>query len=138
VDRVVEVRNRKLHYHRLSFNEWWTREFLPRGETRKGALEDRGPQSQDKTSARNHYENRREEQREERRRVARVAKLEARIAKLEAREKELEVLVERGYARGEDLPATDRLAAEYQAVREELPRLIEEWEGIAEQGSGER
>ncbi len=133
VDRVVEVRDRKLRYHRLSFNDWWTREFLPRGETRKGALEDRGPGGADKAQARKHYESRREGQREERRRISGIRKLENRIAELEAREKELEVLVEEGYAGGGNVEATDRFAAEYEEVREELPRLIEEWEDLAEE-----
>ncbi len=132
VNRVVEVRDRKLNYYRLSFADWWTREFLPRGEVRKGALEDRGPGPADKEQAREIYEGRRAGQREERRRVSRIKKLEERIAELEAREKELEVLVEAGYAGGGDLEATDRLAAEFEAVREELPRLLEEWESIAQ------
>jgi ATP-binding cassette, subfamily F, member 3 len=127
VDRVVEVRDQALVYHRLNFADWWTRVFLPRGEVRKGALEERGAKVIDKEDARREYEARREEQREERRKLARIEKLEARIAELEAREKELLVLVEEGYASGENLEATDRLAKEFEAVREELPRLIEKW-----------
>jgi ATPase subunit of ABC transporter with duplicated ATPase domains len=132
VNRVVEVRDRKLHYYRLGFADWWAREFVPRGDMRKGALEDRGPGPADKAQARQEYQDRKAEQREERMRLSRIRKLEERIAALEAREKELAVLVEEGYARGDDLEATDALAAEYEEVREELPQLIDEWESIAD------
>jgi len=131
VNRVVEVKDRKLVSYRLSFADWWQREFRPRGEVRKGALEDRRERPATKEHARREYERLREEKREENRRRSRIAKLEARIDELEGRERELGRLVEEGYSSGADVEETARRAREFERIREELPRLIEEWERLA-------
>ena len=131
VDRVVEVRDRKLLSHRIGFAEWWREEFTPRGEVRRGALEDRSAPVADKERARRDYERQREAQREESRRASRLRRIEERIDELETREKELARLMEDGYSTGADLDETDRLAREYQELRDELSRLLDEWESLA-------
>jgi ATP-binding cassette subfamily F protein 3 len=132
VHRVVEVKDFGLHSHRMGFEEWWRREFQPRGAVRKGALEDRRARPTDKETARRAFEAQRERQREENRRSSRLAKLEARIAELEEREKDLGRRVEEGYAAGADPAEAARRAREFEAVREELPRLLDEWEQLAD------
>ena len=127
----IDVEKRWLAPHRVGFAEWWKREFVPRGEVRKGALEDRSARPANKEQARRVYEMQREAQRRENRRRSRIAKLEDRIAELEAREKELHRLVEEAYSSGADDGEADRLAKEFEEVRAELPRLLEEWETLA-------
>ena len=131
VNRVVEVRDHKLVSHRLSFADWWRREFIPRGEARRGALEDRSARPADKEQRRREFEEERERKRVENRRRSRLTKLEARITGLEEREKELTRLVAEGYESGADPEGTARLADEFKAVRAELSRLLEEWETLA-------
>jgi len=134
VSRVVEVRDRKLVSHRVGFAAWWRREFQPRGEMRKGALEDRSERPANKEQARREYEEKRERQREASRRRSRLEKLEDRIAGLETREKELGEFLADAWTAGVDPEEIRRRQAEFEDVREELPRRIEEWESLSEEG----
>ncbi|MEN8150371.1 MAG: ribosomal protection-like ABC-F family protein [Planctomycetota bacterium] len=133
VNRVVEVRDEKLVSHRVGFAEWWRREFAPRGESRKGALEDRrADPAAKKEQARREYEKQREVRREATRRKSRLQKLEARIAGLEEREAGLSAFLADAWTEGVDPQEIRARQAEFDAVRAELATSLEEWETLAE------
>jgi ATP-binding cassette subfamily F protein 3 len=133
VNRVVEVRDKKLVSHRIGFADWWRREFVPRGESRRGALEDRTESAAGKKEqARREYERQRERQREDSRRRSRLAKLEVRIGELEERERELAAFLADAWTEGVDPTEIRERQVEFEAVREELAGSLDEWEGLAE------
>lgn len=131
VERVVEVRGRRLADHPMTFAEWWQTRENERARSRRGALETPDVPVTDKTEARRSWEETRERRREHARRTSRVRTLETRIEALEGRQRTLEPEIEAAYsanASGEEGP---RLSAELAAVRVELAACYTEWERAA-------
>lgn len=127
VNRVVEVKDRKLVDHRGTFEEWWRRRG-PR--QRKSALEDRTRRA-DKSEARREYEDRKERQRELNRLRARLGRLEQRIQDLETHQADLKHRLEELYASGERPWEAEPLNREFDSVRGELASLYREWEELS-------
>jgi ATP-binding cassette subfamily F protein 3 len=127
VDRVVEVKERKLADHRGTFEEWWQK----RGpQQRKSALEDRA-RREDKADAKREYEDRKERQRELNRLRARLGRLEQRIHDLEGRQADLKRRLEELYASGERTWEAETLNRDFVSVRGELTSLYREWEELS-------
>jgi ATP-binding cassette subfamily F protein 3 len=130
VERVVEVKDRRLVTHRMTFAEWW-QERSAAGRTRRGALEDRSAPV-DKEDARREYAARKERRRELTRLQTRVRTLEERIAKLEERLESLKAELERLYAGGaRDLGQGERLGRDLREAERALGPLYVEWEAAA-------
>jgi ATP-binding cassette subfamily F protein 3 len=138
VDRVVEVADRKLVSHRLSFPEWWEWRRATAESRRRGALERRDGRpdaAADAESARREREERKEREREARRTRNRMAALEERIRALETRQTEISRRLEAVY--GPDASRDDArpLEAEFARTREEIDRLYDEWASLEGGGS---
>ncbi|HEX5138963.1 MAG TPA: ABC-F family ATP-binding cassette domain-containing protein [Planctomycetota bacterium] len=133
VNRVVEVKDRKLVDHPCTFPEWWERRGARR---RKAALEGRERERADKESAQQAYAERKEQQREIERLKARVAKLEERIASLEERQEELKKRLADLYTKGDRPWEAEEAAKDFESVRAELMTLYAEWERIGTEYGG--
>ncbi len=135
VERVVEVRDRRLHEFRGTFSEWWAHKREV-GEDRRGAaLELRSRRDADadtKDAARREREARKERQRERRRLEREIEDLETRIVALEERQAALTHELQLAYAPGADPGRARALAAEMSALRDEIATLTRRWETAAE------
>jgi ATPase subunit of ABC transporter with duplicated ATPase domains len=134
VNRVVEVKDRKLVLHRQTFAGWWrAREAEGR---RRTALVDRRPE-RDRTEARRDFEARKEQQREQSRARSRLKALEERIAALEARQGERKRRLEELYSAGGHTREAESLSRDLDAGRRELAALYAEWDATADRyGAG--
>ncbi len=130
VDRVVEVEDRKLVSHPMTFAEWWMAKRAARTRKRKGALRDRTQETDGKDDARKAFAERKEQRRALNRLKGRYRDLEERIARLEARQGELERRVEEAFAPGGDAQEGERLVRDIASVRDEIARLYGEWEDV--------
>jgi ATPase subunit of ABC transporter with duplicated ATPase domains len=128
VNRVVEVKDRKLVLHRCNFAGWWrAREAEGR---RRTALVDRRPE-RDRTEARRDFEARKEQQREQSRARSRLKALEERIAALETRQEERKRRLEELYSAGVHTPEAESLSRDLDAGRREVAALYAEWDSLA-------
>jgi len=128
VDRVVEVRDRRLLDHRCGFRAWWEEKAERRG--RKGALADRARDRSGKAEAQRAYDERKERKRELDRTRARLEALEARIAGLEQRQGDLKRRLEELYTSGERPWEAEEAARELARIATDLTALYAEWEGL--------
>jgi len=135
VNRVAEIRDRKVLLHRGTFSDWWDAKKAA-GEDRRGAaLELRSRGSADaarKEATRVEREQRKERQKERRRLDREIARLESRIMELEERQTELATELQDAYAPGADPQRARELGDESRAVRDEIASLTAEWETAAD------
>jgi ATP-binding cassette subfamily F protein 3 len=133
VNRVVEVVDRHLVQHPMTFAAWW-REKTAQGRARRGALEDRTAPA-DKEDARREFAERRERRRELQRMQTRVRTLEGRIGELEERLDGLKQALEGIYgpAGGGDHREGERLGRDLQDAERSLHELYGEWEEAAQE-----
>jgi ATPase subunit of ABC transporter with duplicated ATPase domains len=129
VQRVVEVRDRRLVDHKATFAEWWAAKQAT-DRARRGALEDRRDVA-DKSDAREAFEARRTRQREVNRLRSRVREIEVRIAILEARREDLRRDLEAAWADAAEREAGERMSRAYEDVGQELDALYGEWSDVA-------
>jgi ATP-binding cassette subfamily F protein 3 len=136
VNRVAEVRDRKLHVFRGNFSEWWETKQQA-GEDRRGAaLELRSRSAahdEAKQAAREAREERKERQRERRRLEREVARLEKRVMELEERQEKLSAALQDAFAPGADPAKARAMSDDLQAVRGEIEELTAAWERTAEE-----
>jgi len=125
VNRVVEVADQKLVYHRQSFAEWWQERHG--GAGRRTALLDRREKS-DKAGARRQFEERKARSRELDKLRRKVSELEGRIEALEARQEALQAKLEAAYSAGD---RAEELSREFAGVRDRLDEAYREWESVA-------
>ncbi len=138
VNRVVEVRERRLVYHRATFAEWWQGKLEERTRRRRGALEDRRPaEGAAKEEARQSYEERRERQRERTRLASRVKEIESRIHRLESAQAELRARLEAIYSQATHGPEAEEANRAFGEVQAELQTLYRDWEELAAALEGE-
>ncbi len=130
VDRVVEVEDRGLRSHRMTFAEWWMAKQAARTRKRKGALRDRHKEADGKDDARKAFAERKEQRRTLNRLKTRYRDLEDRIARMEERQGELERRVETAFAPGGDPKEGEQLVRDIASVRDEIARLYVEWEEV--------
>ena len=131
VDRVVEVEDHQLVYHRATFAEWWQERFASRDRVRRTALLDRSESTANKEEARQAYEERMRAKRERERSEGHLLKVERAIEEGEARQQELEGLLERAWAPGGDPSKAEAWSRELARLQESLESLYAEWEGLA-------
>jgi ATP-binding cassette subfamily F protein 3 len=124
VNRVVEVRDRKLVEHRYGFARWWRER---EASNRKGALEDRRERA-DKADAREQFEQRKARQREADKLKREIGRIEREIERLEQRKEELSQRLEAAYAEGGH---AEQLSREFATVRDDLAARYAEWEEAA-------
>jgi ATP-binding cassette subfamily F protein 3 len=131
VNRVVEVQDRKLIYHRTTFAKWWQDKVAARRRRRRGALEDRAAVDPGKEQARREFEERRTRRRELDRMRSRLRVIEERIATLETRQEELKHRLEEVYSAGSHDKRAESLSRDFDSVRGEIAALYREWEEVA-------
>ncbi len=131
VDRVVEVRDRRLVAYPLRFAAWWRKKVAEGSFGRHTALRDRRGEADGKADAREAFADRRGQQRELNRLRNRHRDLEQRITQLEERIAVLEAGLETAYGPGHDPAAAEALLERLRAGREELQGLYADWETVA-------
>ena len=138
VDRVVEVRDRGLVSHPLTFAAWWEARQAAGGPVRRGALENHVRAPADKADARRAWESRQAQRRDHQRRVSRVQELETRIADLEARKGRAERALEAAWTtEGGGAEEAGPLTDELERLRADLAGAYEAWtEAAAELEAG--
>ncbi|MEE8106295.1 MAG: ABC-F family ATP-binding cassette domain-containing protein [Planctomycetota bacterium] len=134
VDRVVEVKDRKLQTFGGGFAQWWESKQAEREKRRKGALElksQKDAAQRDKQSARQDHEDKKARQRELRKLRQRLSGLESRIADLEARHEDLKVALADAYGGAVPPHKAEQLNQEFQEVQAEIEKSYAEWEELA-------
>ncbi len=131
VDRVVEVKDKKLVAHPMRFAPWWQQKVADGEFGRHTALRDRRKEGVEKEDARLAFEDRRTRQRELNRLRNRYRDLEQRITKLEDRVGDMEARLESAYGPGHDPEAAETLVRNLRAGRTELETLYADWESVA-------
>jgi len=127
IQRVVEVRDKKLVDHQQTFARWYA-ERIARRQT---ALVDRRGAKEGKVDARQAFADRKEKTREIRRLKNGIAKLEKGIATLETRRDELRVLLETAYSDDASPQRAEELNRELHAVRKEFETAYADWEKLS-------
>ncbi|MCZ6573408.1 MAG: ribosomal protection-like ABC-F family protein [Planctomycetota bacterium] len=131
VNRVVEVQDRRLVYHRRTFAAWWQEKLAARTRRRRGALERDARPKEERRDGRREFEERKQRRRELDRLRSRVKALETRIHELEARQEDLKRTLEEVYSSGERQHRAPELNREFDGVKAELATLYREWEALA-------
>ena len=135
VNRVVEIRDRRLHVFDGSFSAWWETKREAGLDRRGAALELRSRAAADddaKEAARREREERKDRQREARRLEREIARLEKAVLRLEERHAELATALQDAYAPGADPGRARTLATELADVRAQIEARTAEWESAAE------
>ena len=132
VTRVVEVQDKQLADHPLSFAEWFQARRAAGQAGRTTALVDRQVAQTDKDAARAAHDERARQKREQNRLRNRHRDVEASIETLEARAQQLEKDIEGAYAPGSDRSRAEALLAEQKQVRANLEAAYTEWEQLEE------
>ena len=136
VNRVVEIRDRKLHLFRGNFSEWWDSKKDAGEDRRSAALELRSRSAAHddaKVEARLEREQRKELQRERRRLEREVARIEKRVMDLEERRAEISESLQAAFAPGGDPAVARKMSDELQAVRSEIEQRTAAWERAADE-----
>ena len=132
VTRVVELKDRRLVSHRMTFAEWWAAKNAARA-VRRGALELRSVKAAadgTRDASKEDREAKKARAREDRRTQSRVRALETKIERLEARRAELDAALETAWSPGSDRGAAEAAAAEAEQVRSDLEALYDEWTSL--------
>ena len=133
VNRVVEVKDRKLVTSRESFAEWWARKRAE-GDLRQAALELRSRKAaadDDKQARLAEKEAQRARTHKRKRMRNELKKLEQTIERTEQRRDAVEKELEAAYADVENHAAAADKAREFEGVKSELAGLYERWEELA-------
>ncbi|MBE7492223.1 MAG: ABC-F family ATP-binding cassette domain-containing protein [Planctomycetes bacterium] len=139
VNRVVELKDRKLVVHEGSFADWWQQRHQQAVEGRKGALQLHSQaQAHEQSAGAAAREAQKARQREQHKLRTQLKAIEGKIERLEARQKELEAkLAEAFSAQGtQSAKEAARIHAEFESVRGEIAGLTREWEALAESVDG--
>jgi uncharacterized protein (DUF2461 family) len=137
VDRVVEVKDRKLVYHRLTVAAWWQEKEDARKRLRSRALEDRRAPASEKERARQAFEHRRREKRERDRREGHLRRIEETIEHLENRKHVVERELEAAFSTGGDPRGAEELSREYETLESALAARYAEWTLAMQSSEGE-
>ena len=135
IDRVVELKDRKLEVQDGSFAGWWAEKHKAAKENSKGGLlklkSQENAAKDAPGSAKIEREQRKAEQREQHKARTRLRSLEQKIEKLESMKEEIGEKIAQAYRPGSDLDAAE-LGREHKRVSEELQQAYAEWEEAAD------
>ncbi len=135
VNRVVEVRDRKLETFEGGFGAWYAMRYSDREQRRKTALQLHS--QKEAASARGAAALEREEkkvrQRELHRLRTQLRALEEKIARLEARQAELSAQMESAFAGAGGAAQGIELSRDFEALGAEIQSLYAQWEILAAQ-----
>ncbi len=134
VNRVVEIRDQRLHVMTGTFSDWWDAKRAAGEDTRRAALELRSVRAADtdaKSAAREEREARKARQRELRRLQREIQRLEARIVRLEEQQEALTTRLQAAYEPGSDPDVARAISVELADIQGEMKSLYSDWERAA-------
>ncbi|MCC6573383.1 MAG: ABC-F family ATP-binding cassette domain-containing protein [Planctomycetes bacterium] len=135
VNRVVEVRDRRLQSFDGSFAAWYTERYSDREARRKTALQlhSQREAATVRGAAAQEREEKKARQRELHRLRTQLRSLEEKIAKLESRQAELSAQLETAFSGASDALHARELSRDFEALGVEIKGLYAQWEELAAQ-----
>lgn len=135
VNRVVELKERKLEVFSGTFAEWWTEKHAQAaaGPRRTLQLHSQKTAAERRSEARQQRDEQKARQREQHKLRTELKALEARIEKLESRQKELEDQLAKAFSLEGEVSAEEaqKLNTAFEAIKTQISEAYSRWEQLA-------